>query len=574
MLKTYYQNVRGLKTKLSDFRLSLAMSQYDIIVLSETWLDATIADGELCFGGYNVYRCDRDPAATGKSRGGGVLVAVGQDYRCDVLSPSVRLDSCEMLWLAIRVGGAIDLVGAVYIPPASDATVYENFCLSVDDLCNRFPEARVFVYGDFNLPGVSWSNDDLGVSCVGVNVASRVFVDYLSYLNMYQVNLTPNVFGSILDLVVTNCDYLTCDIALNALINCDNYHPALECCCVPISGEILYTDEMTYNFTAANYDDILTGLCNIQWDSLFKDRDIDDCVDVFYLYVENLCSTYVPVRRRRSNTGFPSWFSSNLKALIREKRRTHYLYRSTGDFQHYLAFSSLRSECLAMSRLEYRRHISSLESSLLSGSSPRPFWAHVNGRRREGGGVPGTVRLDNQLCSEGADIANLFSEYFSSVFVAPSGSAQPAIPDVTSFECASITVSISDVCTELLSLDISKGPGRDGLPAVFARNCAFGLSRPLWLIYNKSLENGCFPARWKTAVIKPLHKSGLRSDVRNYRPISILCVFSKVFERLVLRQLQQPIHRQIDLRQHGFMAHRSTTTNLLVYEGYITSWTC
>lgn len=70
-------------------------------------------------------------------------------------------------------------------------------------------------------------------------------------------------------------------------------------------------------------------------------------------------------------------------------------------------------------------------------------------------------------------------------------------------------------------------------------------------------------------MVTPLHKNGDKSDACNYRPISLLSVFSKVFEQLVLRQLQPVMQQVIHCKQHGFMKNRSTTTNLLVYEDYI-----
>ena len=265
----YYQNVRGLKTKLSELRLSLAMSQYDVIVLTETWLDETVSDGELSFDGYQIHRCDRDFAATGKSQGGGVLICVRFGIDCEVLHPSNLLQTCEELWLSLSVKGVVDIVGAIYIPPAADVSVYEQFCASVETFMQRFPAKRLLCCGDFNLPGISWTNDCLGVNCVGANGVSRPFIECLSYLNLFQKNVTPNIYGTTLDLMLTNCDDLCCDIAACVLLKCDNYHPALECAYISDLENILITDELSFNFSMAEYDQIEAALCNISWDSLF-----------------------------------------------------------------------------------------------------------------------------------------------------------------------------------------------------------------------------------------------------------------------------------------------------------------
>lgn len=65
--------------------------------------------------------------------------------------------------------------------------------------------------------------------------------------------------------------------------------------------------------------------------------------------------------------------------------------------------------------------------------------------------------------------------------------------------------------------------------------------------------------------ISPIFKSGNRSKVENYRPISILCSISKVFERIVFNRLYTHIKECISLSQHGFVSGRSTLTNLLEY---------
>lgn len=76
MLKILYQNVRGLKSKTDDFYRNVCCSQFDVIILTETWLNNGIYDKELFDPRYKVYRRDRDLITSGKSDGGGVLIAV------------------------------------------------------------------------------------------------------------------------------------------------------------------------------------------------------------------------------------------------------------------------------------------------------------------------------------------------------------------------------------------------------------------------------------------------------------------------------------------------------------------
>jgi len=59
------------------------------------------------------------------------------------------------------------------------------------------------------------------------------------------------------------------------------------------------------------------------------------------------------------------------------------------------------------------------------------------------------------------------------------------------------------------------------------------------LLYNKSLDTGCFPAEFKQAVVRPLLKSGLdTAEMKNYRPVSNLSFLSKLLEKVVQDKLQ------------------------------------
>jgi Notch-like protein len=57
------------------------------------------------------------------------------------------------------------------------------------------------------------------------------------------------------------------------------------------------------------------------------------------------------------------------------------------------------------------------------------------------------------------------------------------------------------------------------------------ISSPLNYICNKSIRSGTFPAPLKYSIVKPLFKKGDKENMTNYRPISILTLFSKVFEK-------------------------------------------
>ena len=84
-------------------------------------------------------------------------------------------------------------------------------------------------------------------------------------------------------------------------------------------------------------------------------------------------------------------------------------------------------------------------------------------------------------------------------------------------------------------------------------------------MFNTSIETGIFPNSWKIARITPIYKNGDRADKSNYRPISVLPVISRLFEKLVSNQVYQDIEDNglFSSGQSAYLRHHSTATHLL-----------
>jgi len=68
------------------------------------------------------------------------------------------------------------------------------------------------------------------------------------------------------------------------------------------------------------------------------------------------------------------------------------------------------------------------------------------------------------------------------------------------------------------------------------------ISSPLTYICNRMLSSGIFPTRLKFAEVKPIFKKGDKNDTSNYRPVSLLTSFSKIFERVIYNRLYHHIN--------------------------------
>ena len=118
---------------------------------------------------------------------------------------------------------------------------------------------------------------------------------------------------------------------------------------------------------------------------------------------------------------------------------------------------------------------------------------------------------------------------------------------------------------ELKNINPSKATGFDNLPAALIKLAASEIAYPFSLLANRFISEAVFPNSEKCAKIVPLYKSGEKSQLDNYRPISILPAFSKVIERLIYRQLHKYLkdNKFLSPAQFGFRSGRCTSQAVL-----------
>jgi Reverse transcriptase (RNA-dependent DNA polymerase) len=111
------------------------------------------------------------------------------------------------------------------------------------------------------------------------------------------------------------------------------------------------------------------------------------------------------------------------------------------------------------------------------------------------------------------------------------------------------------------SLEPKKTADCNGLSVAFVSNFALTLSRPLHHIINSSFNSGVIPIQLKLAKLVPIFKYGYKEDLNNYRPISLLNVFSKILEKIVGNRLTHYLesNKLISNCQFGFRKAHSTT---------------
>ena len=203
---------------------------------------------------------------------------------------------------------------------------------------------------------------------------------------------------------------------------------------------------------------------------------------------------------------------------------------------------------------------------------PDELWKCINevtGRKNKTS--PSCIMSDSVCYSDSISIAQILNSYFCSVasklaeyFTSIVGSASilgyyDSI--LNSFDC----VTIEYVEQQLSALQTNKATGLDRISARLLKDASSAIAPCLAKIFNCSLSTAIFPSSWKIGRITALYKQGDRTDMNNYRPITILPTVSKLLERAVHHQLYSYLNEKKILakEQHGFRTRRATDTALI-----------
>jgi hypothetical protein len=186
------------------------------------------------------------------------------------------------------------------------------------------------------------------------------------------------------------------------------------------------------------------------------------------------------------------------------------------------------------------------------------------------------IRYGTRKGSNLKDVAEMYNSYFTEIIgkLVKQNNVSRAPQEIDS---CNETMLIYPV-TEMEIVEVVKNfkgkysAGIDGIPDFVVKKCTEVVKRPLAHIYNSSLEAGIFPERFKTAKVTPPYKKG---DMGNYTPISLLCAFSKILEKLMYNRLlsfQEILYSQktnMDLGRIGQLRLQFSSLFLQAYKKHL-----
>jgi retron-type reverse transcriptase len=125
----------------------------------------------------------------------------------------------------------------------------------------------------------------------------------------------------------------------------------------------------------------------------------------------------------------------------------------------------------------------------------------------------------------------------------------------------------SEIKNIIMSIKNSSACGIDQIPITVIKSVVDCISSVLASLINHSISKEIFPDALKIAKVIPIYKAGDKSLISSYRPISLLTTFSKVFEKVILKRLENFLekHKLLSDNQFGFRKNRSTQLALTSY---------
>jgi hypothetical protein len=385
--------------------------------------------------------------------------------------------------------------------------------------------------GKNNILDLILSNDPLGV-----------------IINQYSDPLSTSDHITIdFSIVLPYCDIDAC--------NTENLHVPTD---IPAPSKI-------YDWASADFASINAFLSQVDWSHLFSYYFTpDDLWAQFKNIIWPVIDLFVPIKLiHQKNKIKRKHYPKHINKLLNRKAAIWRSLKNHKTPEMNLKYSNIANQC----RLEIFKFEKEKEIKILQSNNLGAFYNFVNKKLSSKSGVAPLKDPHGNLILSDIQKANLLNEYFHSVYTKDNGHLPPfplrLPPNCEGLDNIDISPEIVQRIMSKLKKNSAAGP--DNLPPIFFCSTSHSLSFPLATIFRSLIETKDLPSEWKHSIITPKFKKGNPSDVRNYRPIALTCVCSKMFESIIAGDVLAYLteHNLISKSQHAFLKKHSTTTNLL-----------
>ena len=425
-----------------------------------------------------------------------------------------------------------------------------------------------FFTGEYNAHSQFWWPDG-DTTLEGMEIENLLTSLDLSQIISEPTNFEPNKNPSCIDLIITDQSNLILSCGTRASLDSYCHHQIIYC---KVNFRIPPPPfrRTNWHFNRANLAVIKKSMTSFPWRQHLNintdpNWQVKTVTDIFL----NIMSNYIPKETKIFVPRDPPWITKPLKTLLNRKNRLFRNYKK----HRYKNEDKVRLDAF---RIECQNAVEAAKSSYLknmgnklndSGTSQRSYWKIINRvmNKCRAPKIP-PILINNQFILNCSEKAQHFNDFFSQQCkLIINISVLPNPTPLTDRKIDHIIIENDEIIISIRNLDPNKATGSDGISGQMLLLCDDSIILPLNIIFKNILLTSTYPDQWKLADVTPIFKKGDKQLIKNYRPISLLLICSKIFEKIIFKNLYSYLNTNnlLTTNQSDFRPGDSTTNQLL-----------
>ena len=572
-------NARSLHQSHNDIVTLVSKSKHnaDFILISETWLHSSLA-ANYYIDGYEMIHSVPDDCTTGK----GCAIYIRKSFFpfTKILDNlCVKQIEYQSIFLLVSVPGKTSfIVATVYRSPSYPVRPFMDYVEDTLDQINLLNKP-CFWGGDWNVNLFKYNEDH----------EPKLLLDCLNSFGFYPTITVPTRIASTQPFNVTLIDNIFTN-ALHTITSSGSIcsgiadHQAVFC-----SSSLMKKHDLKTGCSGPqqkpkfNYDKIEDLKSNIT-SSLIEFHNISDpdvAAEKLTSVIASEAAKFTTSYSARRFSPIQPWMTPGLLRSINMRSRLLKEFLKNRSAENQNKFRKYRNTLRLTIRHAKKSYFRAQFEKNRNNS--KRLWADLLDALQSKTGhpdLPDKFEVEGRVLDNPNLIADQFNKYYGQVATSLDSSLGPCAKDPMSF-MNYVTVSdvmffrivTQDEVFHLVSALKDTSSGIDNISVKLVKAIIPCILPHLTHLVNLCLTKNIFPNIFKTAVITPIFKAGSRNQFSNYRPISVLPIFSKILERIMYQQLITFISDNNILysNQFGFRAKHSTYMPISLLHDFITS---
>ena len=438
---------------------------------------------------------------------------------------------------------------------------------------------EVMVLGDMNLDFLKWNRKDLPATDssnrlkqLNEHLFDRIFPHGVSQLVRGATRVSPIDPDSGLDHIYTNKPEKCSDVHTELTGGSDHKILKVTRFSKSYQRSVRYVRKRTFKKFSA--EDFSEAVKQLSWYKLYMCENPDQAAEILTKELTDILDVMAPIRTIQMRRKYAPWLSDSTKDLLKVRDTAQAKAAQTRDQDDWRAYKNLRNTATSKMRSEKRNW----EQQKLDNAQQDlgTLWGNVKTWLSWGNsGPPTKLFMNGEMLSSPARLSGAMNNFFITKVNLlrdriPATEADPLVKLREIMQDRQCSFSLRPVTPQeveklIASLKNSKSTGVDYIDTWVIKLVAKEILPALTHIVNLSISQSEFPTIWKTAKVVPLLKKGDPLIAKNYRPVALLPIFSKVLEKAVFLQFIEYLdgNALLNPNHHGARHGHNTATALV-----------